>query len=122
MEDLKDVSANGATVTIALPAGLPPGTHLLSWRVVSADGHPVSKTIKFTLTTAGTGSPVSPSVGQSSGSQGGDSGALIVEAGTRLAVGLLFAGTVGEEDHPERTYAHPIRIVLETLDVELWTG
>jgi copper transport protein len=49
VEDLKDVSANGATVTVALPAGLPQGTHLLSWRVVSADGHPVGGALTFSI-------------------------------------------------------------------------
>src|SRR6476660_8262697 len=49
VEDLKDVSANGATVKVALPAGLSQGTHLLSWRVVSADGHPVGGALTFSI-------------------------------------------------------------------------
>jgi hypothetical protein len=53
-------------------------------------------------------------------SQGGDSGSLIVETGTRLAVGLLFSGTdTGGANDNGLTYAHPIRTVLEALKVDL---
>lgn len=39
---------DGATVTAALPAPLPAGTHAVQWRVVSGDGHPIEG--EFTLT------------------------------------------------------------------------
>ncbi len=56
-------------------------------------------------------------------SRGGDSGSLIVEAGPRLAVGLLFAGTeVGGTNGLGLTYANPISTVLAALKVTLWTG
>lgn len=56
-------------------------------------------------------------------SQGGDSGSLIVEAGTRLAVGLLFAGTdIGGTNDCGLTYANPIQPVLEALKVTLLSG
>ena len=45
------------TVSVgALPLG-PAGTYQIGYRVVSADGHPVSGKTSFTLTTAGPGSP-----------------------------------------------------------------
>lgn len=37
-----------ATLTVALPA-LAQGTHLLSWRVISADGHPVGGSLIFSV-------------------------------------------------------------------------
>lgn len=37
------------TLTIAVPAGLSAGTHVLSWRVVSEDGHPVGGSVMFSL-------------------------------------------------------------------------
>lgn len=37
------------TLTIAVPAGLSAGTHVLSWRVVSEDGHPVSGSVMFAI-------------------------------------------------------------------------
>jgi copper transport protein len=41
-------TAAGATLTVALPS-LGDGTHLLSWRVTSADGHPVGGSILFSV-------------------------------------------------------------------------
>jgi hypothetical protein len=61
--------------------------------------------------------------GEAPFSQGGDSGSLIVEAGPRLAVGMLFAGTdVGGANDQGLTYAHPLRAVLDALGVALWIG
>lgn len=40
------------TVTIPLQAGLANGAYEVQWRVVSADGHPISGTIPFTLAAA----------------------------------------------------------------------
>jgi methionine-rich copper-binding protein CopC len=42
---------DGPTVTVRLPSGGPRGKYRLSYRVVSADGHPVSGTATFTVTT-----------------------------------------------------------------------
>jgi copper resistance protein C len=48
-----DVSADGGTVTRSvLPLG-PAGQYKIGYRVVSADGHPVSGEVSFTMTTAG---------------------------------------------------------------------
>ncbi len=46
---LSDFRLEGATVSIAAPAGLAHGTHVLSWRVVSADGHPVAGSLLFSI-------------------------------------------------------------------------
>jgi copper transport protein len=48
-------SAENVTVTIT-PPQLRPGTHVLSWRVVSADGHPVGGSLIFAVGTT-TGPP-----------------------------------------------------------------
>lgn len=51
-----DVTETDQTVTVgALPLG-PAGVYQIGYRVVSADGHPVSGKTSFTLTTAGPGS------------------------------------------------------------------
>ncbi|QJW99608.1 Nal1-like putative serine protease [Frigoriglobus tundricola] len=53
-------------------------------------------------------------------SSGGDSGSLILEASTRLAIGLLFAGTEsGGSNDQGLTYANPLRTVLDALKVDL---
>jgi methionine-rich copper-binding protein CopC len=41
----------GSTITMELPANGPRGSYTLSYRVVSADGHPVSGSTTFTVTT-----------------------------------------------------------------------
>jgi copper resistance protein C len=52
-----NVTETDQTVTVgALPLG-PAGLYQIGYRVVSADGHPVSGKTSFTLTTAGPGSP-----------------------------------------------------------------
>ncbi|GLK77881.1 copper resistance protein C [Methylopila jiangsuensis] len=48
--------ADGAKVTIGLPAPLAAGAHLLSWRVASEDGHPIGGTTSFAIG-AGAASP-----------------------------------------------------------------
>ncbi|MBM7787723.1 copper resistance CopC family protein [Tenggerimyces flavus] len=44
----------GSTVTQPLRTLEPAGAYTVAWRVVSADGHPISGTFAFTLTAAGT--------------------------------------------------------------------
>jgi copper transport protein len=49
---LDDVTAAGETVTVGLPAGLGDGGHVVSWRVVSGDGHPIGGSVVFSVGTA----------------------------------------------------------------------
>lgn len=42
-------TANGNRLTVAAPTGLGTGTHALSWRVVSADGHPIGGSVLFAI-------------------------------------------------------------------------
>lgn len=61
------VSAIGTKVSVPVNPLGPAGVYTVSYRIVSADGHPVEGTTTFTLTTAGTGvadpatQPVAPS-------------------------------------------------------------
>jgi copper transport protein len=43
------VGANGPMVTVGLPRSGAPGTYTLTWRVISADSHPVGGAISFSL-------------------------------------------------------------------------
>jgi len=43
------MSADGATLVLPFPAESSAGTHLLSWRVVSADGHPIGGALTFSI-------------------------------------------------------------------------
>lgn len=50
--------AEGSRLVLPVPAGLGEGTQILSWRVVSADGHPVAGSHVFSIGTAsGTAGP-----------------------------------------------------------------
>jgi copper transport protein len=46
---LRDVVSENATVTISAPPMPERGTHVLSWRVISADGHPVGGAVMFSI-------------------------------------------------------------------------
>lgn len=47
--ELSGPSGRAAELPFVLPAGLERGTHVLSWRVVSLDGHPVGGTSVFSI-------------------------------------------------------------------------
>ncbi|MGX5656037.1 copper resistance CopC family protein [Geodermatophilus nigrescens] len=47
-------SVSGPTVSLPLPGDLPAGTYAATWRVASADGHPIGGTTTFTVTGAAT--------------------------------------------------------------------
>jgi len=49
------------TVTQPLAAGAPAGAYTVEWRVTSADGHPVSGTLRFAATAAGAARPAASS-------------------------------------------------------------
>lgn len=48
------VSTSGATVTGALPRAVASGAYTVTWRVASADGHPISGTSTFSVSAAAT--------------------------------------------------------------------
>lgn len=47
--DLVDFTLRDQTVEIAAPESLDNGTHVLTWRVVSSDGHPVGGSVVFSV-------------------------------------------------------------------------
>lgn len=53
-------ATQGNDILVPIPAELSDGTHLLSWRVISGDGHPVAGTVLFSIG-APTGEIVAPS-------------------------------------------------------------
>lgn len=46
---LERFAINGPAVVVTLPPDLSRGSHLLSWRVISADGHPVGGALTFSI-------------------------------------------------------------------------
>lgn len=55
---LDDFSQAASAVSIALPAGLGQGSHALSWRAASEDGHPISGTTFFVIGAASATPPM----------------------------------------------------------------
>ncbi len=79
-------AASNARVTVLSPQGIGEGTHLVSWRVVSSDGHPVGGTLTFHV---GAPSAAPPAVAET-----GSAAALGVVA-LRLALTLAMVIAVG---------------------------
>ena len=52
-----DPTVDGHTVTWPMPADLPEGAYVVTWRVVSADGHPISGASSFGVGTAAAAAP-----------------------------------------------------------------
>src|SRR3546814_16848039 len=68
---------------LPVPAYLPPGTHLISWRVASLDGHPVGGTFVFSI-----GAPTQP---PAAGTLAEASASGWFVAGARYLLPLLLA-------------------------------
>ncbi|NUT97277.1 MAG: copper resistance protein CopC [Saccharothrix sp.] len=87
---------NNSVVFKVRPLG-PAAEYKIGYRVLSADGHPVTGSLKFTLTTAGNGTPAPTSTAAAStpGSDGGDGGVpiwvWIAGAVVLLGGGVYFA-------------------------------
>src|SRR3546814_716782 len=75
--------AEGMALILPVPAYLPPGTHLISWRVASLDGHPVGGTFVFSI-----GAPTQP---PAAGTLAEASASGWFVAGARYLLTLLLA-------------------------------
>lgn len=101
------VEVDGTEVSRSLGELGPAGEYTIGYRILSADGHPVTGEIPFTLTTAGNGTPAeTPSVQQDAQGDTPDSeepGAVIptwvwiVSAVLLLGVGVWLALRQGRE-------------------------
>jgi methionine-rich copper-binding protein CopC len=100
-----DVDSNVVTAPVRELG--PKGTYTIGYRIVSADGHPVSGKLTFTLTEAGNGTPapanssggttVTGSVGDGSGNASGGLPIWVwlVGAAALLGAGLFVALRIG---------------------------
>ena len=85
-----DVSAVETHITVTLPAGLAEGTHVLSWRAASSDGHPVAGTVVFSI-----GAPSAGGTIEVVTADWAVRGLLWLARATMLAMLLLGAGSSG---------------------------
>ncbi|WP_410090555.1 copper resistance CopC family protein [Streptomyces sp. OR43] len=88
----------GKTVTLAVQPGLPPGRYTVGYRVVSADGHPVAGSYRFSVReqaatplASAAPAPSSPSSSSSSSSPAARSSDVSRRASTASSSGLLPA-------------------------------
>src|SRR5262245_56901954 len=57
---LDRIELKGNTLEISAPDGLGQGTHVLSWRAISEDGHPVGGSVVFSIGTVSAAPPAEP--------------------------------------------------------------
>ncbi|MFF4598239.1 copper resistance protein CopC [Amycolatopsis sp. NPDC001319] len=95
----------------------PAGKYTVGYRILSADGHPVSGEIPFTLTKAGSGTPAKVDAAKASGAPAAGTSATsstssstgipiwvwIAGAVVLLAIGLTVALRTGREPSQEKT-------------------
>lgn len=55
-----DAAITGRTVVAPVAEGMPAGSYEVLWKVVSADGHPISAAIPFTVLQGATPTPIAP--------------------------------------------------------------
>ncbi|MFV0332979.1 MAG: CopD family protein [Tropicimonas sp.] len=82
-------TAQGNVLSVVPPAAEDRGTHVLSWRIVSGDGHPVGGTLSFHL-----GSP-SAQAADTGADTSTESPAALVTALFRFLLSLALVGAVG---------------------------
>lgn len=77
------------TVTENLGGTRPAGTYVVDWRVISADGHPVSGQFSFTASAAGSTLPArQPDTNTASATKKSGSGAVVIIVVVIVLVGL----------------------------------
>ena len=83
------------TLTQALSPDLPAGTYTADWRVTSADGHPISGTTSFTVTTGDPAAGSAPPVREASSTEPADESSSGLWIGIGAGAVLLVALGVG---------------------------
>jgi copper resistance protein C len=104
-------TVNSTSVSAPVRPLGPSGTYQISWRVLSADGHPVQGQLSFTLSKAGTGTPLPAeelakfkngasvsAPGESEDGGGIPTWVWIVGAVIVLGLGIVFALRMGGKE------------------------
>jgi copper transport protein len=90
-----DPTADAQTVTWPMPADLPEGPYVVTWRVVSSDGHPISGAFSFGVGTAAADVPSSATGGDTADASSSAATAPWPVVAVRLAGYVAFALFVG---------------------------
>jgi hypothetical protein len=110
-ERTENATVNGDSVSTDVSPLGPAGQYKIGYRIISADGHPVSGEVTFTLTAAGSGKPVAPAANQAGTSAAGNSSGgggipvwvWIVGAVLVLGVALFVALRSGGRTEDDRS-------------------
>ncbi|ALV33516.1 hypothetical protein AS200_16825 [Streptomyces sp. CdTB01] len=107
---------SGTEVGLALDATSPPGRYTVGYRVVSADGHPISGSYTFTVSEAGSPSPspraeesagaVAPRAARESGPDKADTGSSGASVPVLVGAGVLAVAAVGAYAARRRRAGH----------------
>lgn len=118
-----DATAHGATVTLPLREGLPNGTYLVTYRVISADGHPIPGGFTFSIGEPSATAPAIPDAPDVNPTV-----ELLVQvnrglavAGLALALGPILL-LVSSWPAPRRGVLRIVAIGLSTVAVTAMTG
>lgn len=87
----------GDVVSIAMTGDGPAGNYSAAWRVVSADGHPVSGQINYTLTAAaaGTATGSAPPAGEAAHGSPGSGGSTGLGGWLWIGIGVAVVLVIG---------------------------
>ena len=92
-ERTENATVDGNSVSTAVAPLGPAGVYTAEYRIISADGHPVSGSITFTLAQAGNGTPVNvANAGQAANSSSG--GGVPIWVWLLVAAVVLVAGVI----------------------------
>jgi len=105
-EILADIGEKGAAIVLALPGGLEQGTHFLSWRVASSDGHPIGGGLLFSIGSPSAVAPAEAAQSDLSVRIGLWTARLLLLAGLVFGVGGVAAmsGLAGTQQMPGRRF------------------
>lgn len=111
-------------VVVDLPEGLEDGTHVLGWRVISYDGHPLSGNLTFSIGNASAGAVAVPT-GDGAGA-GTRRIASIVQGfqyvGLLLAAGLVVFTVLLPPQAPRAAYTRLLRVMRAAALVAAGAG
>ncbi|GAA2411880.1 copper resistance CopC family protein [Nonomuraea africana] len=88
-------SVSGSKVVTKLRPLGPAGDYVIGYRILSADGHPVSGKVTFALTVAGPGTAASQAPAAQPAAQAGDLSAQAAEAAANGGAGMAIVWVVG---------------------------
>lgn len=90
--ELTGFEVKDKAVEIVAPTDLDRGTHVLTWRVVSADGHPVGGSVVFSVGEVSSAPPIIEDAGDKVVQAGLWLTKLAIYAGLFIGIGGVFAG------------------------------